>query len=719
MGAEQIMSEILNRKKIAILGGGMASLTTAFELTSQADWQEKYDITIYQMGWRLGGKGASGRNLDAQNRIEEHGLHIFMGCYENTFQVMRQCYQELKQSDETPLATWQEAFKPHNFIVFPEYINQQWLPWAFEFPINDSLPGEGEELPSIWGHICLLIEFMVNQFQSSSYSLGTLFTDEDSDQVSEIPHWLKSLLQEMKIECETQSLAHEVSFLDIASQLVNKLPQDPGMHRPIEHQAVLWLLDKFKTWLFETVKEIIETHQKFRRLWIIVDLACTIVRGVIIDGLLLSGFDIIDDYDVQEWLNKHGAAKLSINSPLIRGLYDLVFSYENGNVERPNLAAGVGLRFFLRMKLSYKGAFFWKMQAGMGDTIFAPLYKVLQERGVKFEFFHRVKNLGLCADKKAIATIEISRQATLKNQIYNPLINIENLPCWPTTPLYDQLIEGEEIKAKNINLESAWTQWTDVENITLNIKEDFDLVVLGISLGALKYICPELIAARKEWQEMVEKVKTVQTQALQVWLKPDLKELGWMMPSPVLDAYAHPFNTWADMSHLNIRESWQSENFPSNIAYFCGPLEEAEKIPSFTEHTFPEKEMNRVKENAINWFEENISTLWPEINSSQNSEKIDWKLIVDPKEANGLTRFDSQFFRANIEPSERYVVSLKGTTKYRLKPGESGFDNLYLTGDWTHNGINISSIEATVTSGMQASRAISGYPKNIVGESDI
>lgn len=148
-------------------------------------------------------------------------------------------------------------------------------------------------------------------------------------------------------------------------------------------------------------------------------------------------------------------------------------------------------------------------------------------------------------------------------------------------------------------------------------------------------------------------------------------------------------------------------------------MEEAEKIPSFTEHTFPEKEMNRVKENAINWFEENISTLWPEINSSQNSEKIDWKLIVDPKEANGLTRFDSQFFRANIEPSERYVVSLKGTTKYRLKPGESGFDNLYLTGDWTHNGINISSIEATVTSGMQASRAISGYPKNIVGESDI
>ena len=63
------MSEIHKKKKIVILGGGRASLTTAFELTNQHDWQEKYEITLYQMGWRLGGKGASGRNLNAQSRI--------------------------------------------------------------------------------------------------------------------------------------------------------------------------------------------------------------------------------------------------------------------------------------------------------------------------------------------------------------------------------------------------------------------------------------------------------------------------------------------------------------------------------------------------------------------------------------------------------------------------------------------------------------------------
>jgi uncharacterized protein with NAD-binding domain and iron-sulfur cluster len=713
------MSELQKKKKIAILGGGMASLTTAFELTNQPDWQEKYDITLYQMGWRLGGKGASGRNLNAQSRIEEHGLHIFMGVYENTFRVIRQCYQELGRSPESPLATWQDAFKPHDFIAFPEYVNGQWTLWPYDFPSNNELPGEGGEFPSVSGYVGILIEFIVNQFQTSSYLSSMLSDEEDSFHLEGIPHWLKSLLKEMKLDLETPTLTREVAFLQIAHKLVQALPQEPRMHRAVEYQALLWLLGQFRTGLMGTLGEIVETHFKFRRLWILVDLACTIIRGVIVDGIIFDGFNSIDDYDFQEWLDKHGASEISINSVAVRGLYDLVFGYENGNVSQPNLAAGAALRCLLRMTLSYKGAFFWKMQAGMGDTVFAPLYEVLKKRGVNFKFFHHVKNLNLSEDKKTIISIQVSRQVTLKNGDYDPLIEVKGLSCWPSVPLYDLLVEGEELKAKKINLESAWAQWHDAEKITLKYGEDFDLVVLGISLGALKYICPELITARKEWQEMVDKVKTVQTQALQVWLKPDLTELGWLMPSPVIDGYAHPFNTWADMSHLNIRENWSLDHYPGNIAYFCGPLEDANEIPSFTEHMFPYKEMNRVRETAIEWFQRNIPILWSNITTSQSSEELNWELLIDPKEGRGSERFNSQFWRANIDPSDRYVLSVKGSTKYRLSADKSGFDNLYLAGDWILNGINIGSIEATVISGMQASRTISGFPKKILGESDI
>ena len=49
-------------------------MAAAFALTDEENWQKKFEITVYQLGWRLGGKGASGRNLNSKMRIEEHGL---------------------------------------------------------------------------------------------------------------------------------------------------------------------------------------------------------------------------------------------------------------------------------------------------------------------------------------------------------------------------------------------------------------------------------------------------------------------------------------------------------------------------------------------------------------------------------------------------------------------------------------------------------------------
>ena len=84
--------------RVAIIGGGCAALTTAFELT-RPEHEGRYDVTVYQMGWRLGGKGASGRGVD--DRIEEHGLHLWMGFYENAFRLMRECYASVARIRRT------------------------------------------------------------------------------------------------------------------------------------------------------------------------------------------------------------------------------------------------------------------------------------------------------------------------------------------------------------------------------------------------------------------------------------------------------------------------------------------------------------------------------------------------------------------------------------------------------------------------------------------
>jgi uncharacterized protein with NAD-binding domain and iron-sulfur cluster len=48
----------------------------------------------------------------------------------------------------------------------------------------------------------------------------------------------------------------------------------------------------------------------------------------------------------------------------------------------------------------------------------------------------------------------------------------------------------------------------------------------------------------------------------------------------------------------------------------------------------------------------------------------------------------------------------------------TGFENFYICGDWTANGIEAGCMEAACISGLQAARAISGRAMIIPGEED-
>jgi len=106
---------MLQKKSLAILGGGTGSLVAALEIMQNPSRREHYrEIVLYQMGHRLGSKGASGRS-GPNARIQEHGLHIWMGCYDNAFRMMRRVYEELDRPAGAKLARWDEAFKPHGY----------------------------------------------------------------------------------------------------------------------------------------------------------------------------------------------------------------------------------------------------------------------------------------------------------------------------------------------------------------------------------------------------------------------------------------------------------------------------------------------------------------------------------------------------------------------------------------------------------------------------
>jgi uncharacterized protein with NAD-binding domain and iron-sulfur cluster len=209
---------------------------------------------------------------------------------------------------------------------------------------------------------------------------------------------------------------------------------------------------------------------------------------------------------------------------------------------------------------------------------------------------------------------------------------------------------------------------------------------------------------------------------MQLWMTYNLEETGWAYPNPVMDAYADPFNTWAVMDQLLIRENWPPQSDPISVSYLMNNLEDAITIPPFTDHTYPAQQLALVKQNGIDWLEKNSGHLWPYATSSFGSSDLDWRVLNDPENREGVARMDAQYFNASVNPSDRYVLNKANTNQFRLKADGASFgiNNLYLTGDWTDNGFqNIGCVESTVMSGLLCSRAICGYPVKIVYETPL
>jgi uncharacterized protein with NAD-binding domain and iron-sulfur cluster len=703
------------KKQIHILGGGVGALTAAFFLTERPDWRNRNEITVYQPGWRLGGKGASGRNGSMGNRIEEHGLHVWFGFYENAFRLMRECYAALDRPTGSPMARVEDAFKPKDFVPMMEQTREGWSLWPLTLPPLPGTPGEADSQYTPWDVIRHVLQFAADALDD------WLDTLPDQEQPGYTPlDWIDDLLG------AGLSLLPRKTALHISLALLRRLGPEPlgeDLDRQLDY--VIEALKDFRRWLDNRLEAIFEEDEYLRRLWILSDLALTAAIGMLDDRLMDRGLDSIDDEEFRDWLSRHGAARKTIDSTPVRALYDCCFAYENGDIDRPNFAAGAALGCALRIGVMYRGHVLYEMQAGMGDVVVAPLYLVLKKRGVKFAFFHKVKKLALSADGTRIAQIYMAKQVNLNNAEYEPLIDVAGLPCWPSEPRFDQIKEGEALCQQEINLESHWTPWEDVDDLTVEVAEG-DQVVLGISLGALTPICEELAERNEDWRNLIDKLPTMQTQSVQLWMKPDLQGLGWMKndplrdgdrPSPAMVAAPEPLDVWADMSHLLAAEGWPADG-PQSIQYLCGPLK-GDMLGTYppTDYDAPEVAAREVRATAEQWFDTYTGWFWPDAVSGQDLQALDWDLLYSSDASlTGSDRLQAQWLRANIDPSERYVLSPAKRNRYRLPSCHSSFQNLVLAGDWTRTAINAGCVEAAVMSGMEAARALRGYPEHIAGE---
>jgi uncharacterized protein with NAD-binding domain and iron-sulfur cluster len=676
--------------RIAILGGGVGAMTAAYWLSGGPEPNKEHDITVYQLGWRLGGKGASGRNLEEASRIEEHGLHVWMGCYANAFRMMRAVYGELGRPPGTPLATWEDAFKPQSVITMmqPTADGKGWvLPeWMMAFPLHPGKPGDQVSFHTPCAYITAILESAMQRLEK------LLIGRQDDCGADHDHHEQFKLLHGALIE------AHGLAG-----------PRhDPGQAGPPEkhhlgHHLALRLALEGAQAVIGLAFDIPDLCLGTERALLMLDMAVAVALGILRD-LCGKKWESIDGLEWREWMRQNGMHERTLWSTPVRTMYDLVFAYINGErgAENANLAAGTTTEAAIRVLYDYYEALFMKMQSGMGDTIFGPLYLVLKKRGVKFEFFHRLREVVPSADGRTIDELRIGVQATTYGGAeYDPLVDVKGLPSWPSEPIYQQLQQGEELKARHIDLENYDAPWPDVGELVLRHGTDFDLAVFGLSAGAVPYVCKKLVDQKKSWQDMVSYVKTVRTQAFQLWLSRNIADLGWPPAlngtcrgeRAMLGTFVEPLDSWADMSQLIPREDWQVPM--KNIAYFCGVLDETAKSET--------EALEQVVRGAHEYLSgPDIRTIWTYSCAGEGTFHFHWLCVNEPgRPISDEERFRRQFFRANTQPTERYVLSVAGSTEYRLDPANPGYDNLCLAGDWVRNGFAIGCVESAVLGGMK------------------
>lgn len=689
------------KHRVAILGGGMAALTTAYQLSRTAALRERFEVTIYQMGWRLGGKCATGRGL--HGRVEEHGIHLFGGGYYNALPLMKDVYDALRHEIGCDV-DFDRSFEPQYTSLRFEGAHPGLRKTATRFPRSpvrldtlkhfDDIRAWVARLPRVLHD---LLQAAANKLPSGP-GLAALLRAAAAAGAPNLPN-LKAIPSFPDLLRLLDELGREIDVNGANQQRV--LARFVGTVQPFE--PLLRALPK-------PLRDAAVTANYFGAL----------IQGTLVDVLGRGlGFNRLDEGNFDVWLRGHGAWKDTVASPVALAPIRILYQYPMGDATRPpSMGAGAYLHWALR-SFAYIEAPFWFFREGTGETVVKPLYQLLLHRGVRFEFFHRAEAVRLDAGQAGVAAVDFIVQARTtaeQGPCYNPL---DENGHWPNRPDHRQLENGAAIAAlPDGEFENYWSTWSSGRK-TIVRGDHFDTLVFAISLGAVPFVAPDLVARSAAWREMVERIPTTETQSVQLWFTPDSEALGIdvdLLGGPIREddsglgcGLAAPFDGLCDFSLLLEEEAWPVR--PGALWYFSDMLAHGPAPRDLADPGYPARRAQVAFAQARAFVEGPMLGLLPR--AADAAGRFDpAKLHVDAG-VPGATpdeRLAAQLVRANVQPSDRYVQAPADTTRWRLAPGDAQFDGLVLAGDWTYTGLNAGCVEAAVMSGQLAANAITGDP---------
>lgn len=705
--------------KVAVFGGGPSACATALYLARQTD---RYDVSLYTTGYRLGGKCQSWRNPAKAWRVEEHGLHAFLGFYHNAFAAVQDAYHEGFATPEIGEALYQHAFYPEKYNGLMVHHGGEWSYCPLP-SLSAAAPLPSSTASSTGGHALLmaceaLARRVLDHFKAMADAHAGLADGMDAH---------ASVLQRLRsaVVGLVARVAEDVYEADIG-----------GIDGLFAGEV-----EKVRDGLAARVRAAASLSTYLWFLWTGADTMLTIFVGLLKNPV--SNLSELDAWDFRAWLRANGLNEAPGESwEVIDQVYETLFSHQNADpnkdacklldtdVRPANLAAGVATRWFLLESLGYRGAPAYRFEYSCAQTMMTPYYLALKRLGAAVNFFHTVTGLELdgSGEHRRLVRVHLQRQAEVKGGAgnYQPLVipdlanNPPELHDWPLDPDWSQLVDGDWYRDHDINFYDTWRahENTKAQPVQLEHGQDFDLCVLGVPLGALPLIDSPLTQpsrpdADPAWKRMIDGIALTQTLSFQLWLKPNAGALIAGAQRGLLTCFAQPEPSYGDFTPLIAHEEWQAPG-PHLLSYFTGASVAGKPpLPPDCGPDYPQRIQAQWVAKVTQWLGENYLKFYDGSATPRTFAGFLDDLVVEGEPLQGPARLAWQHLIADVEPSNLYVLSQPGSIGLRLGQAESGVKGLLLCGDWTRTDLNCGCVEAATTSGMLAARAISNEPRTV------
>jgi uncharacterized protein with NAD-binding domain and iron-sulfur cluster len=689
-------------RKVLILGGGMAGLTAAYELTRTPELRAAWSVEVVEMGHRYGGRLASAHRPERWHRNEEHGLHVWFGFYDNTFRLAEDVYRAWQRPDGFPFDTVWDALRPihHSDHGFDSPHGPRLV--RSHHPSNADQPGlRGTRTPLGW--LTTLVDALATAPRTLSAMLlepekGAARSQSHRSSVFPAPGTRERLRRTVR---RLESIFGRIATLTPSLDATQRVQQGAVMGRAFArmHAPVVRLLRRLTASNPHQAEFVAAVDLLFASTRAVLDPE----HGVLHDGDL----DRLSHLELRELLGRHGAHADTLScSRLLDSVYDMPFAYVDGRRDKPVLEAGTALRFTLRIVADYKYAIAFLLKCGAGETLVAPLVELLRSRGVTFTPFHRLSALDIDTHHRRVRGVRMVRAARVKDG-YPLTIRRGPFAAFAAEPSFEHLEDGDQLRDRGVDFYSRFGDRGEDGVVERLEGRDFDDVILALPLGSVVADADgnspvgDWLDFHEPARRCLERLYLVPTVAAQVWLRETPKALTVADRSVV--TFRAPYSVFCDMTPVIDYEGW-GEQRPAASVYLCGahPL----ATPGAGSHA-PEA----LRED----FAEARAQLVELLDSPEGSTELGG--LENLFHGRGVEHtMDTQYVRANVQPWDLADLARPGADAVRLEAADTGLTNMALAGAWVRTIMNTTSLEGAVSSGIAAARALGVETQPILAE---